>query len=314
MTKLLIAFSFPDEMAARLHEKYRSVSFVFCQSKREMLENIQDAQVLMAFSCTKETLEQAKALKWIQALGAGVDALPLDYIKEQGLILTNGKGIHQSHMAEYAIWAMISLARNTHTMFRNQMIRTWNNKVSQGEISGATLGILGLGSIGKKIAEKASALGMHVIGVKRTLEDVSGVERVYGEEDMELVFSQSDYIINLLPHTPRTTGKIDAHFFNLMKKDACFINIGRGATVNEADMIHALERQSIRGVLSDVFTEEPLPPHSPLWGLENVIITPHICGVSPRYTEKALEIIDHNLNAYLNGGEMINVVDLKEGY
>jgi len=314
MTKVLINFDFPAATVLRLRENYPDLAFAFCNNKDEMLASIPDAEVLITFSCSKEVLEHAKALRWIQVLGAGVDALPLDYIKEQGLILTNGKGIHQSQMSEYAIWAMMSLARNTHLLYRNQMAKTWNNRVKQDELAGSTVGILGLGSIGMEIARKASTLGMHVIGVKKNPEKVPGVDAVYGNDKLDLLFSQSDYVINLLPHTPKTTKLIDKRLFNMMKNDACFINVGRGATVNEADMVHALQTGQIRAAVSDVFEEEPLPATSPLWDLENVIITPHICGISPQYAERAMAIIEHNLDAYVGRGTMINVVDLEEGY
>lgn len=314
MTKVLINFDFPEAIVLRLRENYPDLFFVFSGNKDEMFAALPGAEVLITFSCSREALERAKALQWIQTLGAGVDALPLGYIKEQGLILTNGKGIHQNQMSEYAIWAMMSLARNTHTMFRNQMTKTWSSRVGQGEVAGTTLGILGLGSIGREIARKASALGMRVIGIKKNPEKIPWVDAVYGNNELDLLFSQSDYVINLLPHTPKTNRLVDKRLFNLMKKDACFINIGRGATVNEADLIHALQCGQIRAAVSDVFEEEPLPLSSPLWELENIIITPHICGISPQYAERAMAIIEYNLDAYLGKGTMMNVVDLDEGY
>jgi phosphoglycerate dehydrogenase-like enzyme len=218
-------------------------------------------------------------------------------------------------MAEYAVAAMISLARNFHLMYRNQLEGKWDRSVAQDEIHGCTAGIIGLGSIGQEIARKASMLGMRVLGVKNTPGPQEGVDEVYGPEQMGDVFRQSDYVINLLPDTRATRGLIDKAFFSLMRPSACFINLGRGSTVNQADLIDALRTKMIRAAVSDVYEEEPLPADSPLWQMENVILTPHIAGASPQYLRRAMEIIRHNLEAYLSSsGRMINVVDPAQGY
>ena len=128
-------------------------------------------------------------------------------------------------------------------------------------------------------------------------------------------FPLSDYVINLLPGTPETKGLIDKEFFSLMRRSACFINLGRGSTVNQTDLIDALQTKTIRALVSDVYETEPLPGDSPLWHLDNVILTPHIAGISPQYLDRALDIIRHNLQVYINqSGEMMNVVDLTKGY
>lgn len=217
-------------------------------------------------------------------------------------------------MAEYAIGVLIMLARNFHVMFRNQSKKDWNRKVHQGEINNATLGIIGLGSIGSEIAKKASALGMHVIGAKGKITSVPFVEKVYSEEEMGEVFKQSDYIINLLPGTKDTENIIDKKYFDMMKEGACFINMGRGSTVNDEDFIEALKSGKIRAAASDVFHQEPLPESSPLWDMENLIITPHICGESDKYFDRALEIIEPNLLAFEGKGEYVNLVDIDRGY
>lgn len=314
MTKVIVYHDFPDLFNLEFGGKLENLYIEVCKEKDEMLQNIEDAEILITFVCTREMLERAKKLKWVQVLSAGVDGLPLDYIRERGIILTNGRGIHKTHMSEYALWAMISLARNTHTMMRNQIEGKWTRRIFQSEINGSTVGILGLGSIGQEIARKASLLGMRVIGVKSNPQDVDYVDKVYGEDDMARVFEESDYVINLLPATKKTEKMIGREYFSLMKKTACFINIGRGTTVNEEELIGALQDKVFRAMVSDVFNEEPLPEDSPLWKMDNVILTPHICGASPKYNERSMEIIEHNLKAYLSGDEMVNIIDLERGY
>ena len=284
--------------------------------KPEELEKIiQEAEILVAFPCSKDIILKGKNLKWVQALSVGVDAFPLEELMAQGAVVTNGKGIHRIHMAEYAIAAMVMLARNVHIFMRRQFEGNWDRRSEQGEINGATLGILGLGTIGQEVARKAAFMGMRVIGLKNNPSPVPHVEKVVGMEDIGWLFSESDYLINLLPGTPDTEHMVDASLFNLMKPSACLINMGRGSTVKEADLIPALEEGKIRAFWSDVFEQEPLPEDSPLWKMENVVITPHICGESTKYMEKAMDIIGHNLKVYQTGeGNMMNVVDPQKGY
>ncbi|MBR9982026.1 MAG: D-2-hydroxyacid dehydrogenase [Desulfatitalea sp.] len=316
MPQALITFDLAAHFIARLGEQYPQLELVQCTDREQILHHLPRTEILLTFFlCTRRMLDAAPQLKWIQAISAGVDYMALDEIRRRGILLTNGRGIHRIHMAEFAIAAMINLARGFHTMFRNQLQKKWDRDVPQAEIYGATLGILGLGAIGGEIAAKAAMMGMRVIGVKRNPAPLADVETVYGPEQMDQVFQQSDYLINLLPSTPDTEKMVDRHLFNQMKPTACFINIGRGRTVNEPDLIEALQTRRIKAMVSDVYYEEPLPADSPLWDLDNVILAPHICGASPRYHERAMEIMDHNLAVYFTGrGEMINVVDLAAGY
>ena len=317
MKTLAVYFRPPEEFLVQLNKIAEDFEVVVCENRDELQFCLAQAEILMTLFARPdaEHLRRAPNLKWIQALTAGVDFFPLGEIEKQGITLTCGRGIHKVYMAEYAIAAMINLARNLHLMFRNQLKSKWERSVSQDEIHGRTVGIIGLGSIGQEIARKASMLGMRVIGVKNTPRPLEGVDRVFGPGQMGDVFRQSDYVINLLPDTQATRGLIDKTFFSLMRPSACFINLGRGSTVNQADLIDALRTKTIRAAASDVYEEEPLPADSPLWQMENVILTPHIAGASPQYLQRAMEIIRHNLNVYISGsGQMINVVDLSKGY
>jgi phosphoglycerate dehydrogenase-like enzyme len=316
MTHALIHFGLSDAYLERLVQRYPQVEWVRCKDRDKVFEYLQETEILLIFlHGERELIDAAPQLKWIQAITAGVEDLPLAEIARRGIRLTNGRGIHTIHMAEYAMAAMINLARGFHLMFRNQMRKKWERRIPQEEICGATVGIIGLGAIGCEIARKAAFMGMRVTGVKRTPTPLANVEAVYGPDEMVRVFQESDYVINLLPATPATEKMIDRRFFQAMKPTASFINMGRGTTVNEADLIDVLRRQRIKALVNDVCETEPLPPESPLWDLENVILTPHICGVSPHYMARAMEIIEHNLDVYLSGtGEMRNIVDTAVGY
>ncbi len=316
MTLAILNFDLPDPLLARLRQRFPQLAIERCPDKDSLFEHLPRAEILMTFmQCSPKMLDAAPGLKWIQAISAGVDFMPLDEIRRRGILLTSGRGTSIIQMAEYAIAAMINLARNFHLIFRNQVQGKWERQVPQQEIYGATVGILGLGAIGAEIARRSAVMGMRVIGVRRAPAPMEGVAEVLGPERMAEVFQQSDYIVNLLPATPATQKIIDRKYFDLMKPTACFINMGRGATVNEADLIDVLRQKKIRGLVSDVYAVEPLPADSPLWTLENAILTPHVCGASPQYMARAVEIIEHNVKVYLTRqGEMINRVDLAAGY
>ncbi len=316
MSLVVLNFELPDPMLTRLRQSFPQLTFERCPDKASLFAHLPRAEVLMTFmQCSQKMLDAAPGLKWIQAISAGVDFLPLAEIGRRGILLTCGRGTSTIQMAEYAIAAMVILARNFHVMFRNQMQARWERRVPQQEICGATAGILGLGAIGAEIARRAAFMGMQVVGVRRSPAPVEGVAQVWGPEGMAEVFRRSDYVINLLPATATTEKIIDHKYFDLMKPSACFINMGRGATVHEGDLIDALRQKKIRALLSDVYAVEPLPADSPLWTLENVVLTPHVCGASPQYMARAMEIIEHNLNVYTSGrGEMIHRVNLAAGY
>jgi D-2-hydroxyacid dehydrogenase (NADP+) len=288
---------------------------IMVQKPQELEQVIGDAEILVTHPCPKEIVLKGTNLKWLQALSVGVDAFPLDTLRARGVIITNGKGIHSIHMAEYALAAMVCLARGIHLMLRNQVAHNWYRKIPQGEINGAKLGILGLGTIGREVAKKADLMGMHVSGLKTTIVDVPHVKKVVDYSQIESIFAENDYIINLLPGTRETAKLIDRRLLSLMNPEACLINMGRGSTVNENDLIDILKARKIRAYWSDVFGEEPLPEDHSLWQMDNVIITPHMCGESTKYMQKAMNILSHNLKVYQTGkGKMMNVVDHEKGY
>lgn len=315
MRNLFIYLELDKAYVERLRNEFPDVNINVSYEKNELPQNLKEAEAVITFHFTKEMLDMAPKLKWLQVISAGVDSLPLEEIYHRNIILTNGRGVHKIHMGEYAMGAMISMARNFPTMYQRQKQNIWDRKVPQGEIYGSTVGILGLGSIGGQIAKLAKAFGMKVLGVQKNPKITENVDEVYAMEEIKEVFIKSDYVINLLPATKETHKLINKEHFNLMKETAVFINIGRGTTVNEDDLIDTLKNKRIRGFFSDVFYQEPLPEDSELWKLDNVVITPHICGASPKYNDRAMEIAKHNLKVILTGqGEMVNLVTKEKGY
>jgi phosphoglycerate dehydrogenase-like enzyme len=292
-----------------------NISFTICSSKEELLAALPKAEILITLPFTKDMLAAAPKLKWVQCLRAGVDGYPFAAMKERGVLLTNGKGIHRNHMAEYSIAMMILFARNLHQFQRQQNKSEWNRRVPQDEIFGKTLGILGFGAIGDTLATRAQAMGMRVHALKRTPLDQPNVDQWFTPDQTTEFLKTADYLVNLLPNTPATTHSLNAESFEAMKTSAVLISIGRGKTVDEQTLINALQTGQIRGLAADVFETEPLPKDSPLWQMDNVVLTPHICGESIHYLEKSVEILKENFPKFISDPEtLINRVNLDLGY
>jgi phosphoglycerate dehydrogenase-like enzyme len=291
------------------------VTFTICNSEDELMKEIPKAEVLITLPFTEELLAVAPKLKWVQCLRAGVDGYPFSAMKERALILTNGKGLHRNHMAEYSIAMMILFARNLHVFQRQQRDSNWRRNVPQDEIFGKTVGILGFGAIGDTLATRAKAMGMRVLALKRNPIQTSNVDQWYTPDQTNEFLSQADYLVNLLPNTPATHHALNADSFVAMKNSAVLISIGRGKTVDEQALIKALQTGQISGLAADVFETEPLPAESPLWQMENVVLTPHICGESVHYLEKGIEILEENFTRFQDNPEtLINRVNLNTGY
>lgn len=314
MKILITTFPFPSEDLLKLKNDFADIDIVFPETKEQLLKEIVDADGVVAMALKQEQIEAAKQLKWIQSLTAGVDAYPLEYLEHRNITLTTGRGIHKIHMTEYAISMMIMAARRIDTIFLNQQKRNWDSHIPQNEIHGKKLGIIGLGSIGQGIAEMAAILGMEVYGIKHTPTEIASVKKVFDMSGLDFIAKNCDYIIALLPHTQETEKIIDEKFFNLMDKDAVFINMGRGKTVNQEHLTQALNDRQFRLCISDVFETEPLPENDPLWGMDNIIITPHICGPVVDYLAKAYTIVKGNMGKFVKGKALDNIYSFKKGY
>jgi phosphoglycerate dehydrogenase-like enzyme len=314
MKIVVTTFPFPDEHLLKLKDDFPDIDIIFAETKEQLSKEIVDADGVVSMALKQEHIEVAKKLKWIQALTAGVDAYPLAYIEQQNITLTTGRGIHKIHMTEYAIGMMIIAARRIDTMILNQQKTQWDSHIPQNEIYGKKLGIIGLGSIGQGIAKMANILGMEVYGIKHTPAEIEGVRKVFDMSGMDFIAQNCDYIIALLPHTQETDKIIDEKFFNQMGKESVFINMGRGKTVNQEHLTQALKDRQFKLCISDVFETEPLPEKDPLWQMDNLIITPHVCGPVVDYMAKAYMIVKNNTDNFIKGKTLDNIYSFKKGY
>ena len=255
-------------------------------------------------------------LHWAQQLGAGADWLGQypDFIKSD-IVLTNASGVHAIPISEHILGLMFALSRKIHFSVRNQMSRQWERRGRMGEIEGSVMGLLGLGAIGSKTAEKAKALGMKVLGLRRNPDQPDPhVDEMFGPDRLNDLLAGSDWVVITVAATPETNGMIGEAQLKAMKPSAHIINIARGKVIAENELIRALTEKRIAGAGLDVFEQEPLPEDSPLWEMKNVIITPHQAGSTPYYMDRLVDIFTQNLLRYQAGEPLINVVDKRLGY
>jgi phosphoglycerate dehydrogenase-like enzyme len=289
--------------------------------------------VLLTFRMPNDVTERARGLKWVQLLSAGADHALGGPLKSSTIPVTTASGIHATPIAEYTLASMLSYAHRIHLAIRAQTRREWmrSGRFMAGvdEIRGLTLGIIGYGSIGRETGRLAQAFGMKVLALKRNpaertdpgwcpagLGDPAGTipERFFGPDQREEILRESDYISATLPLTEHTRKFIGAHELSAMKPSAYIVNIGRGEVIDEHALADALKAGKIGGAGLDVFEHEPLEASSPLWDLENVILTPHISGANRGYMDKACELFVENLKRFESKRPLLNVVDPKLGY
>lgn len=255
-------------------------------------------------------------LKWLQTASAGVDSLLLaDQPFPEHVILTSGSGVYGAAGGEHVLGMMLYFARGFGFYFGNQRRGTWVRDVSHARLlKGRTLVIVGLGDVGRHIADRAKAFDMTIYAVKRTPGTYDGVKQVLTTDQLDEVLPLADHVAIALPLTRETRGLFDERRLSLMPRGSYLYNIGRGAVVDEDALIAALESGHLAGAGLDVFEEEPLPEGHPLWSMENVLITPHIGADTPWDNDVAAEIFMDNLERFVQGAPLRNVVDTALGY
>lgn len=255
-------------------------------------------------------------LKWLQSWSAGINYLPLEKLAEKSVYLTNATGVHAYPISESIFALMLALTRKIHTYIRNQASKIWDHANINLEIHHKTIGIIGIGAIGKETAKIAKAFGMTVLGVRNSSKPEEYVDEMYTTDELDSVLPRCDYVVVTLPLTPETRHLFGYEQFKQMKPSTFFINIGRGELTNEEEMIQALRDQQIAGAGLDVFRNEPLEEESPLWEMDNVIVTPHTSGLTEFYEKRLIEnIFLPNLKAYINEDTLpVNLIDYSKGY
>ncbi|MBM7710204.1 NAD(P)-dependent oxidoreductase [Enterococcus lemanii] len=257
------------------------------------------------------------SLKWIQANSAGVDAFDFTQLAQNQVTLTNVSGIHASAITETVIGFLLARYRGLQTSIRAQSQNQWvrHTEIAYDELAGKKMLIFGTGQIGQQLAHVITHLGVDVYGVNRSGRQLTPFKQVFAQTNSMEQLANFDIIVNILPLTRDTKHFYNAAFFAQTKPGASFINVGRGPSVQTADLVTALKSGQIGFAGLDVFEEEPLPSEHPLWALENVLITPHIAGLIRHFQKHIMTIYRENLTSFLATGQpKKNIVDLTSGY
>jgi phosphoglycerate dehydrogenase-like enzyme len=291
------------------------------ENEEKFLKMLGEAEVLYDFprGHVGDLVRVAPNLRWVQGSMAGAgEVAEKAGLGETDVVVTTASGIYSGPLAEFVLMAMLQHAKQLDHLRRDKAEKVWR----QGAVGGLerkTLCVVGMGSIGQAIATRARPFGMRVVGVKRTVRDGDEAwefaDELYPTAQLHAALGEADYVAVTLPGTPETRHLLDAEAFAAVKQDAYFVNVGRGAVVDEAALVGALENGRLSGAALDVFEVEPLPEESPLWGMENVIISAHTTDVVPDLINDAqTDLFCENLRRYLAGGEMINVLDKRLMY
>jgi len=315
MTHLLILLAMPEKVRARYFDRLKSA---FPQIAIDSVDHhgkvdpyIAATDVLLTFApmLAPRVIAAAKNLKWIQALGSGVDGIADHPDLRRETIVTRIHGIHEAAVSEAVIASMLALARDLPRTLRNQARHQWERWPVR-LLDGKTVGILGVGVIAEGLAPRCKAMGMKVIGISSSQRQVPGIDLVRRREELLDAVKDLDYLVLLTPYSEATHHIAGPAMFAAMKKGSFIVNLARGGIVDEAALIAALKEGRIAGAALDVFTTEPLPQDHPFWSMPNVIVTAHLGGFYDEYPDRALPVVEANLHAFLAGDidHMINLV------
>ncbi|MEW6723870.1 MAG: D-2-hydroxyacid dehydrogenase [Bacillota bacterium] len=314
--KVLVYGEIRDYQLAELRKAVPEVEWLHAAGPEETRALAPQADILLPMfrQDLEEILARATKLRWVHSYAAGVEGLLPLLANRPDIVLTNSAGVHAPPIAEHVMALVYAFARNLPTLLAQQARREWRRPIHTFEVHGLTMGILGLGGIGGAIAHLARAAGMRVIGTRRHPRPMDEAEKVYGPDDTGQVIRESDFVVIALPLTEETRHSIGATELGWMKPEAYLINIARGAIVDEPALVAALREGRLRGAGLDVFEEEPLPAESPLWGMPNVVISPHVAAGTPRSRERVSQFFVSNLRRWLSGEPLENVVCQRAGY
>jgi phosphoglycerate dehydrogenase-like enzyme len=327
-TKLLICvwhrftlWRAPAEMADAVRRRWPKMNVVHLPSYDRLYDEVADTDILVGFSLRPEQFARARKLKWIHSTAAGVGQLMFPELRASKVIVTNISGVHAIPMAEHLLGTLVALARNFPAAVRYQQERRWaqqeiwDSALRPRELSGQVLLIVGFGATGRELARRVRPLGMKIWAVTRSGSgDAKLADRVLPVRRLDEFLRQADYVVLAAPETPETLHMIGARQLAAMKPTAFLVNVARGSLVDEAALAAALEQRAIAGAALDVAQDEPLPPESPLWGLDNIFITPHISAVTEHLWKRQTALLLENLERWFRGRRLLNRVDLKRGY
>ncbi|SKA94979.1 Phosphoglycerate dehydrogenase [Caloramator quimbayensis] len=277
--------------------------------------DIEDAQILVCYNpFSKIDISKFYDLKWIQLSSIGIDQVPKDIVLKRGITVTNNKSGYSIPIGEWIVLKTLELFKKSKEFYKKQDNKIYKLDTSLLELYNKTILFIGTGSIAVEAAKRFSGFGVNILGINTTGKNAEYFNECYPLEKLNNVLNRADVVVLSIPSTDKTYHLINKERLKLFKSSSFLINISRGSIIKECDLIDALKEGIIAGAALDVFENEPLPPDSHLWELENVIITPHNSWISEMRNERRFNIIYDNLKRYINGEPLKNVVDIIKGY
>jgi phosphoglycerate dehydrogenase-like enzyme len=290
-----------DALEAAVVDRLPDLDLRVARTPADSRELVGNAEVSIAASLPAEVLAAAEELRWVQALSAGVDFYDHDALRERGVLLTSAAGVHAEPMAEQTLGYLLLFEREILRGVRQQETGRWL-RYEGGELRGKTLGIVGVGAVGSRVAELAEVLGMTVLGTKCDPSTVpDAVDEVWAPDGLHELLVRADYVVVACPLTDETRGLIGREELGIKDDEGVLVNVARGPIVDEGALVEALQKGVVRGAALDVFETEPLPPDSPLWDLPNAVLTPHMAGSTPHKEHRLADLFATNLEAFHDG-------------
>lgn len=312
--KVLFTYNYGEEKMKAVTDLGYDVLYV---NEKEVTysDNISEVDVLVCYNpFGRLDISRLKQLKWIQLSSVGIDQLPKQKVKDQGIIVTNNRSGYSIPMGEWIVMKILEMLKNSKAFYSKQRQRKWQIDTSLLELYNKTICFVGTGSIASEAAKRLKGFDVNIIGINTKGRSVEYFDRCYSINEMNIALSQADVIVLSIPYTKETHHIINENNIGAIKKGAFLVNIARGSIIEEAALIQALQQGSIRGAALDVFDEEPLPESSPFWQMDSVIVTPHNSWVSEARNERRYNIVYENLKRYITGKSLMNVVDIDKGY
>jgi phosphoglycerate dehydrogenase-like enzyme len=323
---ILISIHSPFEMwtiplsyVERLRNRFPAHRFLHARTDDEAQTMYPEAEAVFAGQITRQQLAAATRLRWLHSPAAGVGGMLFPEMLASPVVLTNSRGMSADTIAEHVLAVTLALFRRLPHAFRRQAAHEWAQDAIGAEgnrlIAGARVLVVGLGAIGGGVAQRMTALGARVTGLRRRAAgSAHGPWTVAPARQLRDLLPAADVVVVAAPHTRETRGLIGRPELALMSREAILVNVSRGQLVDEPALVEALRSRTIAGAALDVFVEEPLSPDSPFWTLPNVLITPHTSGFRPDHWDAATDLFAENLERFDRGEPLVNVVDKKAGY
>ena len=311
--KALFDYNYGEEKIKKLEKLGYDIKLL--DLKRIDYDELSETEVLMCYNPFNALdISRMKKLKWIQLSSTGIDQIPLDYVKSADIIVSNNKGGYSIPMGEWIVLEILEMLKHSAKFHENQKKKIWRYDKGVMELCGKTVGFLGTGTIARQAAKRLKGFEVKILGLNTRGSDVEYFDKCFSSKEMNEILRLSDIVVLTMPYTEETYHLINSERINHMKTGAYLVNVARGAIVDEDALIESLKNGKIAGVSLDVVEKEPLTEDSPLWSMENVIITPHNSWISEKGNDRRFELIYENMKNYAQGSDMKNVVDLNKGY